>query len=138
MAASTKLSNAIKALCYLYESYPDPKNSAEISKRIGVNASKIRMILSMLTKNEIVESTKGTSGGFLLKKNAKDIHLQEVYCAIEDRKAFHLNVTKKNGHSADETSKYNNYFLDLFAEIQVDIENKMKKISLIDVYNNVH
>lgn len=137
MSASTKLSTAVKALTYLAESYPDPLSSSQISKQIGANASKIRQLLSMLSREDIVKSAKGTSGGFLLKKNPSLLHIQEIYCAVEDRKAFHLNITKKAGKSSQRISKLNNYFLDLFGEVQVDIENKMKKITLIKIMNQL-
>ncbi|GJQ63527.1 MAG: hypothetical protein SCALA702_25800 [Melioribacteraceae bacterium] len=137
MSASTKLSTAVKALCYLAEVYPAPKNSTEIAENIGVNASKLRKLLSYLGKDEIVVSTKGSSGGFLLNKAPAQIHLQAVYCAIEDRKAFHLDVTKNNGNIEGRTEKFNDYFLGLFDEIQVEIEEKMTRISLVDVMNNL-
>ncbi len=130
MSASTKLSTAVKALTFLAENYPEPKNSAEIAGSIGVNASKLRKILSLLVKNNIVESTQGNTGGFVIKKESANLNLQEVYCAIEDRKAFYLDVTKTNGKELSNTTQINNFFLDLFADIQVDIENKMSKISL--------
>ncbi|OGU61956.1 MAG: hypothetical protein A2V66_16495 [Ignavibacteria bacterium RBG_13_36_8] len=91
----------------------------------------------MLTKNGIVESNKGTSGGFVLKKNPHLLHLQEIYCAIEDRKAFHLDVNRTDGERANETAKFNNYFLDLFADVQVDIEDKMKNINLNSVMSRI-
>ncbi len=130
MSASTKLSTAVKALCFLAEDQNLAKTSAEISKKIGVNASKLRMLLSMLAKSNIVTSGKGIKGGFILNKDPRDIHLQEIYCSIEDRKAFHLDVQKFTGHHLSMPIQINNYFLDLFAEIQVDIESKMTKISL--------
>ena len=130
MSASTKLSTAVKALCFLAEDIDSAKTSTEISNEIGVNASKLRMLLSMLSKSSIVTSGKGIKGGFVLNKDPKDIHLQEVYCSIEDRKAFHLDVQKFTGHHLSMPIQINNYFLDLFAEIQVDIESKMTKISL--------
>lgn len=137
MSASTKLSTAVKALCYLAESHPEPKSSAMISNRIGANASKLRKLLSMLTKNNIVESTQGISGGFLLKKDPAVLHLQEIYCAIEDRKAFHLDVNYTKGVEKGETAKFNNYFLDLFAEVQVEIEDKMRGITLENILKDV-
>lgn len=138
MSASTKLSTAVKALCYLAESFPDPQSSTQISISIGTNASKLRQLLSMLAKNDIVRSTKGTSGGFILEKDPSMIHLQEIYCAIEDRKAFHLDVNKANGKSANRTALFNNYFLDLFADVQVEIEDKMRKISLRSILNQLN
>ena len=93
------------------------------------------MILSMLAKNKIVESSQGTNGGFVLKKNPTEIHLQEIYCAVEDRKAFHLDVTKTNGNNINETLKLNDFFLNLFSDIQVDIEEKMRKNNLESIIN---
>ena len=94
MSASTKLSTAVKALCYLGSEPIKSRNSAEISNHIDVNASKLRKILSMLVKNEILKSEQGANGGFVFNKDTNQIHLQEIYCAIEDRKAFHLDVKK--------------------------------------------
>lgn len=129
MSASTKLSTSVKALCYLASTHPAPQKSSKIAEEIGTNASKLRKLLSMMSKTGIVESTQGTTGGFLLKKSPKKIHLQEVYCSIEDRKAFHLDVTK-NGRESKLNKKFNSYFLSLFADIQVDIEESMTKITI--------
>ncbi|HEY7751090.1 MAG TPA: Rrf2 family transcriptional regulator [Ignavibacteriaceae bacterium] len=139
MSASTKLSTSVKALSYLSQVYPEPKASSDIAEKIGINPSKLRKILSMLVKNHIVESSHGTSGGFMLKKNPSQLHLQEIYCAIEDRKAFHLDVRKEDVRRESLPDKVNKYFLELFAEVQVEIENKMKRItlkSIVDEINN--
>jgi len=137
MSASTKLSNSVKALCYLAEEYPNPRNSQQISKRVGVNASKLRKLLSLLVQNGIVVSIKGISGGFLLAKKATKINLQQIYCAIEDRKAFHLDVNFTNKENKGETELYNEYFINLFDSIQKDIEKKMEKISLKMLMNDI-
>ena len=133
MPASTKLSASVKALCYLAQTFPEPKSSSEIAEHIGSNASKLRRLLSLMSKDKLVESTKGTTGGFLLKKNPKDLHLQEIYCAIEDRKAFHLDIHRSTNGTKNLSSQFNGYFFDLFSDIQVDIENKMKKITLLSI-----
>lgn len=138
MSASTKLSTSVKALCYLSESFPEPKSSSEIAKTIGINSSKLRKILSMLVKNNIVDSTYGTSGGFVLKKNSSEIHLQEIYCAIEDRKAFHLDVRRKDIKKNSMPEKLNIFFLGLFAELQSEIESKMEKITLKSIMNKIN
>lgn len=137
MSASTKLSTSVKALCVLSQN-GTPKTSTEIAQIIGINASKLRKLLSMLGKAGIVRSETGIKGGFALAKNADEIHLQEIYCAIEDRKAFHLNVNKNNATKKSISEQVNAFFIDLFVELQIDIENKMKKItlkSLIDRLN---
>ncbi|MBU0473592.1 MAG: Rrf2 family transcriptional regulator [Bacteroidetes bacterium] len=132
MSASTKLSSSVKAICFLAESYPTAKTSKEIAENTGINASKLRKLLSLLCKSKIVVSNQGTKGGFQLLKSPKDINLQEIYCSIEDRKAFHLDVSDIIGK--DEYD-YLGYFNNLFSSIQVDIENKMTKISIQSIMN---
>jgi Rrf2 family protein len=135
MSASTKLSSSVKALSFLAESYPIPKTSKEIAENTGINASKLRKLLSLLSKSDIVTSSQGTKGGFLLLKSPKEIHLQEIYCSIEDRKAFHLNVSDVGGNN---NYDFFGYFNELFAEVQVDIENKMRKITLQSIMDKLN
>lgn len=137
MSASTKLSTSVKALCFLAITN-EPKTSSEIADNIGINASKLRKLLSMLGKAGIVKSDSGVKGGFSLSKNPENIHLQEIYCAIEDRKAFHLNVNKSNSHNKNISEEVNGYFLNLFGEIQIEIENKMKNISLKNLLDKLN
>lgn len=136
MSASTKLSTSVKALCFL-ASEDKPKNSTEIAAAVGINASKLRKLLSMLGKAGIVKSDSGMLGGFALSKNADEIHLQEIYCAIEDRKAFYLNVNDDHLEVNSSSEKINNFFLDLFSEIQVEIENKMTNITLKSILDKI-
>ena len=130
MSASTKLSTSIKALSFLALEPDAVKSSAEIAGSIGVNASKLRSLLSVLAKQGIVETIKGKDGGFRLNRKCSEIDLQEIYCGIEDRKAFHLDVHTADSAENNGARKINHFFNDLFSEIQVDIENKMKQITL--------
>ncbi|ACN16917.1 hypothetical protein HRM2_38590 [Desulforapulum autotrophicum HRM2] len=137
MSASSKLSNSVKALCFLAKHHPVPQNSACISMDTGINASKLRRHLSALAKAGILRTIQGAAGGFVLKKAPEDIHLQEIYCALEDRKAFHLDITTNPDNTVEETTIVNNYFLDLFTEIQVEIEDKMRTIKLSHIINHI-
>lgn len=137
MSASTKLSNSVKALCFLAQSGPDPRNSAEISRHTGVNASKLRKLLSNLAAVNIVQSVQGPSGGFMLAKDPSDIHLQDIYCALEDRKAFYLDVTENPEQEMPQAGQVNFFFLDLFGEIQVEIEEKMRQITLSKILGQI-
>ena len=133
MTASTKLSTAIKALCYLAEQFPEPKTSSEISKKIGVNASKIRQIMSMLNRNEIVGSSKGTQGGFILLRDFTSLTMLEIYSALEDRKMVEFDVARGSGENEKENQKYNSYFNHFFWDIQKQIEERMKNITLENI-----
>ena len=136
MSASTKLSTSVKALSYLAIENK-PKNSTEIAASVGINASKLRKLLSMLGKAGIVNSDSGMLGGFSLAKKPNQIHLQEIYCAIEDRKAFYLNVNDTNLKLNGVSEKINNIFLNLFSEIQIEIENKMTDITLKSIIDKI-
>ena len=137
MSASTKLSLAVKALCFLAQSYPVPMSSSQIAEATGANASKLRRLLAMLALEDIVKSTKGASGGFLLARDPRNFHLQEIYCAIEDRKAFHIDVHRTAGEAEGFAHRFDDFFLGLFAEIQVEIEDKMRKISMADILDRL-
>lgn len=137
MSASTKLSNSVKALCFLARCHPEPRTSSAISRHTGINASKVRMLLSALAKAGILKTLQGPAGGFMFRKDPSEIHLQEIYCALEDRKAFHLDVTSDPDNDREETTLINGYFLDLFSEIQVEIEAKMEKITLSHIMDEI-
>jgi len=137
MSASTKLSNSVKALCFLAENSPEPQSSATISLHTGVNASKLRKLLANLAGIGVVSTTKGASGGYILARPPEQIHLQEIYCAIEDRKAFHLDVTALDFKDSSQAAAVNSYFLDLFSEIQIEIENKMQNLSLASILETI-
>ena len=137
MSASTKLSNSVKALCFLARCRPEPRTSSAISRYTGINASKVRMLLSALAKAGILETIQGPAGGFVFHKEPSQIHLQEIYCALEDRKAFHLDVTADPDNDREETTLVNGYFLGLFSEIQVEIEEKMKRITLSHIIETI-
>ncbi|HEX3074887.1 MAG TPA: Rrf2 family transcriptional regulator [Ignavibacteriales bacterium] len=138
MSASTKLSSAVKALTRLAKSYPKPISSSELSASTGINASKLRMLFTMLTKDGIASSGKGAAGGFVLNRKPEEINLQQIYCAIEDRKAFHLDVNSSKNGRGEESARMNEYFLDLFADIQKDIEAKMTRITLKDIMDEIN
>ena len=88
MSASKKLANSVKALIYLAEHFPEPKQSTDIAEEIESNASKIRQLLSRLVKAELVESIKGSQGGFRLKNNLKTFTCKIFIVQLKIRKFF--------------------------------------------------
>lgn len=138
MSASTKLSTAVKALCFLALQPGKAFTSNQIALGIGINASKLRRLFSLMANDNIMQSVKGSNGGFHLSRDPEDITIQEVYCAIEDRKAFHLDVQRGDTEVQNESQKINHYFLNFFADIQVDIENKMQEITIQSIVDTIN
>ena len=133
MSSSVKLSTAVKALCYLAKVFPEAKTSGEIADVIGVNASKLRQILSSLMKAQIVGSTKGANGGFYLTQDFTELSLYEIYSALEDKKIADFDVADASNAKSEEMESYNNYFYNFYANIQKQIEKQMKNIKLDNI-----
>lgn len=133
MSSSVKLSTAVKALCHLAKVFPDPQNSNEIANAIGVNASKLRQIMSSLLKAQIVGSSKGAGGGFYLLQDFTELSLFEIYSALEDRKIMDFAVADASKAKDTEMNGYNNYFYDFYAKIQNQIEEEMRNTKLKNI-----
>jgi len=58
-------------------------NVAKISEFIGSSRHHVAKIMQRLSKRGFVSSNRGPSGGFVLKKNPRDISLLDIYEAIE-------------------------------------------------------
>lgn len=127
MSASHKLSTAIKALIYLAKVFPEAKNSSAIADEIGVNASKLRLILSQLNKAQIVGSTKGPTGGFYLAQDFTSLSMFEIYDALDEKKLVDFDVADATSASDGEVENYNRYFNHFFDDIQKQIEERFKK-----------
>lgn len=130
MSSSYRLSTAVKALCHLAKVFPDAKTSTQLAEELGVNASKLRLILSQLNKAQIVGSTKGAGGGFYLAQDFTELSLYEIYTALEEKKLVDFDVADSANAKDGEINRYNNYFHNFFWEIQSQIEERMQKVKL--------
>lgn len=130
MSSSVKLSTAVKALCYLAKEFPEAKTSGEIADALGVNASKLRQILSALMKAEIVGSSKGSNGGFFILQDFTELSLYEIYSALEDKKFVDFDVADSKKAKDNGMESYNIYFYDFYNKIQKQIEDQLKETKL--------
>lgn len=81
---------AIRAVIYL-ALYATPENKRglkEISGELGIPTPFLGKILQVLTRKQILDSTKGPHGGFTLKRPAIDISLMEIIDIIDGTDAF--------------------------------------------------
>lgn len=58
-------------------------NAKKIALILHVSQNHLAKILQILSRNEYLESNRGPGGGFLLKKNAGEISMLEIYQLIE-------------------------------------------------------
>ena len=62
-----------------------PVSLRDISLRQGISLDYLEQIFSKLRKNEIVQSVRGTQGGYVLNKKAKDIKLTNIFDAVDEK-----------------------------------------------------
>jgi Rrf2 family protein len=58
-------------------------NAKKIAEILHVSQNHLAKILQILAKNEYLESNRGPGGGFIMKKNASEISMLDVYQLIE-------------------------------------------------------
>ncbi|MFA8449936.1 MAG: Rrf2 family transcriptional regulator [Bacteroidales bacterium] len=60
-------------------------NVTHIAEKTGSSRHHVAKVFQRLVKENIVNSLRGPSGGFFLKKNASEVTLLEIYEAIEGK-----------------------------------------------------
>jgi Rrf2 family protein len=82
MLVTTLEGYAVKALIYLAKKKDKRATIREISKENNISFSYILRICSMLRSKGILDSVRGRSGGYILKRNPTDISLYEIIQAV--------------------------------------------------------
>jgi Rrf2 family protein len=62
---------------------PKGINVIRIAETTGFSKNHISKVLQRLVKNDLLKSTRGPSGGFVLKKEPGEINLLNIYESIE-------------------------------------------------------
>ena len=57
----------------------------DISIRQGISLLYLEQIFLKLKKHNIVKSTRGSGGGYVLFKNADDLKLSEIFSAVDEK-----------------------------------------------------
>ena len=89
MKYSTKLSDAIHMLAFIYINPKNDLSSATIAFSIHTNASYVRQLMMALRKAGILSSSQGQAKPRLTRE-LKDITLFDMYQAIEGTKPLEL------------------------------------------------
>ena len=74
-----------------------PINAIQLSKKINFSRHHIAKVLQRLVKDGYLVSFRGPAGGFLLKKEATDILLYDIYRSIEGE--IDYNECSQNQHT---------------------------------------
>ena len=86
MKLTSKGRYAIMAMADLAKNYvKEPISLTEISLRQGISISYLEQLFLKLRKNNLVQSTRGSSGGYILSKPPGEIKLLSIINAVDEK-----------------------------------------------------
>ena len=109
----------------------NPVSLRDISLRQGISLDYLEQIFSKLRKKEIVQSVRGTQGGYILNKRAKDIRLTNILDAVDEKvKTVKCKKESKKGCNGRPTKCLTH---NLWDELENHINSFFDKKSLEDL-----
>ena len=111
----------------------NPVSLRDISLRQGISLDYLEQIFSKLRKKEIVQSVRGTQGGYILNKKAKEIKLTNIFDAVDEKvKTVQCKKESKKGCNG-KASKCITH--NLWDELETHINTFFENKSLKDLLN---
>ena len=112
----------------------NPVSLRDISLRQGISLDYLEQIFSKLRKREIVQSIRGTQGGYVLNKKAREIKLTNIFDAVDEKvKTVQCKKELKKGCNGKATKCITH---DLWDELEKHINSFFEKKSLEDLINH--
>ena len=109
----------------------EPINLTEISLRQGISISFLEQIFLKLKKNNLVESSRGPSGGYSLAKSPEEIKLSSIIKAVnEEVKTVGCKKESKKGCNGKLIKCITH---DLWDDLETHINNFFEKNTLKDI-----
>lgn len=81
---NTRFSVAVHILTFLQTQNGEPATSELVASSVGTNPSLIRRLMGQLTRAGLASAQRGTGGGAVLGRAAKEITLLDVHRAIDE------------------------------------------------------
>ena len=112
----------------------NPVSLRDISLRQGISLDYLEPIFSKLRKKEIVQSVRGTQGGYVLNRKAKDIKLTNIFDAVDEKvKTVQCKKESKKGCNGKATKCITH---NLWDELEIHINTFFENKSLEDLIKN--
>ena len=136
MKLSSKGRYAVMAMADLAKvNANQPTSLTEISIRQGISISFLEQIFLKLKKNNLVQSSRGPFGGYLLLKPPKEIKLSSIIKAVdEELKTVGCKKESKKGCNGKSIKCITH---DLWDELETHINNFFEKNTLEDIIYRV-
>jgi len=108
-----------------------PVSLLEISLRQGISLSFLEQLFLRLKKNNLVQSTRGPRGGYVLTKNSEEIKLSSIINAVDEKiKTVKCKKESKRGCNGKSIKCITH---DLWSDLENHINNFFEKNTLKDI-----
>ena len=108
-----------------------PVSLNEISLRQNISLSYLEQLFSKLKNEKLVKSVRGSSGGYILEKNPKDIKISNIISAVDEQvKTLSCKRESKKGCNG-RTAKCITH--NLWDDLEKHINDFFDKVSLNDL-----
>ena len=112
----------------------NPVSLRDISLRQGISLDFLEQIFFKLKKNNIVKSTRGANGGYILNKQPGEIKLANILNAVDEEvKTVQCKKESKKGCNNKSTKCITH---NLWDELEIHINNFFEQKNLKDLINN--
>tara|TARA_Y100000590_G_C15703031_1_gene1007492 strand:+ start:1861 stop:2298 length:438 start_codon:yes stop_codon:yes gene_type:complete len=137
MKLTSKGRYAVMAMADLARtSKSQPVSIAEISLRQGISVSFLEQIFLRLKKNNLVKSSRGSAGGYILTKSPEQIKILNIINAV-DEKIKTVGCKKESKKSCNGKS-IKCITHDLWYDLELHINSFFEKNSLRDIINKAN
>ena len=113
-----------------------PVSLRDISLRQGISLLYLEQIFLKLKKKNIVNSVRGTNGGYVLTKQPNEIKIADIFLAVDEKvKTVKCNKESKKGCNGKPTKCITHYLWD---ELELHINSFFERKNLNDLINNTN
>ena len=113
-----------------------PINLTEISLRQGISISFLEQIFLKLKKNNLVQSSRGPDGGYVLARSPEEIKLSNIIEAVDEKvKTVGCNKESKKGCTGKSIKCITH---SLWDDLEIHINNFFEKNTLKDIIFRVN
>jgi Rrf2 family nitric oxide-sensitive transcriptional repressor len=129
MNTSKKTDYALHALIIMARDKNFEYSASELAEIENVSVSYLAKVMQKLSKNNIVRSSEGKTGGYRLNRKAEDITIAEIVEILEEDETVFDCVDQVHGCTIRDRCKIHAVFKEAYQEML----NKLRETSIADI-----